>query len=119
LLWNRLGTGLHLEAFLAADALVESPEQRGQPPCALAEQPQAGGEQKATHEDRVGEHGDRGADAEDLEHDDVRAAEGADRDREQDGGGGDDAADDRDAAGDRPTIALTAGAEVAGGVSGG
>jgi hypothetical protein len=81
-----------------SDALVRPGERGGQPPGAPAEQSQGGGEEQAADECRVGEDGDRGADPQDLEDDDVGGAKDADRDREEERGRGDDAPDGADAA---------------------
>src|SRR5262249_7350670 len=101
---NGLRHGRRVALFVQADAPVQPSERGGQPPGTAAEQPQGGGEEQAAYEYRVEEDGEGGADAEDLQDDDVRGAEDADRDREEDRGRGDDAANGGDTAADRLAV---------------
>lgn len=79
----QLGRGL---IHVPADSELESRKGGRQPPGAVAEQGERGGEEEAAYEHRVGQDRYGGAEAEDLQDDDVGGAEDADRYGEQDRG---------------------------------
>src|SRR5262245_19331494 len=97
----------HVSSPRGALVQPKSGQCRREPPRCTSDQPERGRKQQAPYEHRVGEHRERGADAEDLQDHDVRDPEDADRDGEENGGRHDDPADGRDAACDRFTVAAT------------
>jgi hypothetical protein len=91
------GFGRRLVFLVETNLAVQPHERCREPPRQLAGQPKDSGEEQAAHEQGVGEDGERRADTQDLQHDDVRGPERADRDGEEEGGCGDDPADDGNA----------------------